>query len=313
MPISGEDKPLVSIIIPAYNAGNYLHQAIESALGQTYPNCEIIVINDGSKDKGETSRIAHSFGNKIRYFEKINGGVSSALNLGIKNMNGEYFSWLSHDDLYEPFKVEHQVRRLAELNFDPTVILFSNYHIINEQSKITSTIKLPKDQLCVFPGAPILLLGIHGCSMLIHKSVFNTVGYFDEALPGTQDYDLWLRTIPFAKYEFMEEPLIMSRWHSEQTSKKLDGYRKECSRFLLRAIRQIHTLIPTEAPEATTTYYRLLATSYAKTPFSKAFLYTAIKWLCEPDPPYRYSQKILSVLSLLRAHLKARKQSLLAL
>ena len=91
------DTPMVSIIIPVYNGANYLREAIDSALAQTYSNFEVIVVNDGSNDGGETDRIATSYGEKIRYFRKENGGVASALNMGIKHMKGDYFSWLSHD------------------------------------------------------------------------------------------------------------------------------------------------------------------------------------------------------------------------
>ena len=78
--------PLVSIVIPAYNASNYLSNAIDSALAQTYKNIEIIVVNDGSKDDGATRKIAESYGDKILYFEKSNGGSSSALNYGINQI-----------------------------------------------------------------------------------------------------------------------------------------------------------------------------------------------------------------------------------
>ncbi len=93
-----KNLPKVSIIIPVYNGEKYVSLAIESALRQTYSNLEIIVVNDGSTDK--TDKICRSYGNKIRYIKKENGGVSTALNVGIDNMTGEYFSWLSHDDLY---------------------------------------------------------------------------------------------------------------------------------------------------------------------------------------------------------------------
>ena len=97
--------PLVSIIIPVYNGEKYMREAIDSALNQTYKNIEVIVVNDGSKDN--TDEIALSYGDKIRYFKKENGGVSTALNLGIKEMKGEYFCWLSHDDVYEYNKVDY--------------------------------------------------------------------------------------------------------------------------------------------------------------------------------------------------------------
>ena len=93
-------NPKFSIIIPVYNGSNYLEEAINSALAQTYQNIEIVVVNDGSNDGGKTETIARSFGDKIRYFSKENGGVSSALNFGIKQMTGEWFAWLSHDDSF---------------------------------------------------------------------------------------------------------------------------------------------------------------------------------------------------------------------
>ena len=109
-------NPLVSIVIPVYNGANFLAEAIDSALAQTYRNLEVIVVNDGSTDGGATERIACSYGDKIRYFSKPNGGVSSALNLGIEKMKGEYFSWLSHDDLYAPDKIENQVNQYGSSN-----------------------------------------------------------------------------------------------------------------------------------------------------------------------------------------------------
>ena len=80
------DAPLVSIIIPVYNGSDYLKEAIESALAQTYSNIEILVVNDGSCDDGKTEEIALSYKDRIRYITKPNGGVSSALNLGIAQM-----------------------------------------------------------------------------------------------------------------------------------------------------------------------------------------------------------------------------------
>src|SRR5258708_2119463 len=98
-------QPLVSIVIPVFNGADFLREAIDSALAQTYPRKEIIVVNDGSTDGGATESITKAFGGKIRYFFKPNGHVASALNYGIANMAGDYFSWLSHDDMYYPNKI----------------------------------------------------------------------------------------------------------------------------------------------------------------------------------------------------------------
>ncbi len=130
-----EFHPLVSIVIPVYNGSNYLREAIDSALAQTYDNIEILVINDGSNDNGATEAIAKSYGDKIRYFSKENGGVATALNMGIENMRGEYFSWLSHDDVYESDKIKVNIEFLNCIKNKNTV-LFSNYKYINEYGDI---------------------------------------------------------------------------------------------------------------------------------------------------------------------------------
>ena len=118
-----EELPKVSIVIPVYNGSDYLDKAIQSALNQSYQNVEIIVVNDGSNDGGKTAEIAGSYGDKIRYIEKENGGVSSALNRGIEAMTGEYFSWLSHDDEYRNEKIEKQVDALRAFKNDRVIAL----------------------------------------------------------------------------------------------------------------------------------------------------------------------------------------------
>ena len=128
-------NPLVSIIIPVYNGSNYLKKAIDSALNQTYSNIEIIVVNDGSTDEGKTEQIAKSYGSKIRYIKKENGGVSSALNEGIREMKGTYFSWLSHDDEYCADKIEKQIESLKKVN-NPRTVALCGTEFIDEKSNV---------------------------------------------------------------------------------------------------------------------------------------------------------------------------------
>ena len=124
-----KEYPLVSVVIPAYNASDYLAEAIDSALAQTYKNIEIIVVNDGSGDNGATEQVAVSYGDKIRYFYKKNGGCASALNYGINVMRGDYFSWLSHDDLYLPAKVENLLKLVIKAKFLKFMLIKLNMDI----------------------------------------------------------------------------------------------------------------------------------------------------------------------------------------
>lgn len=217
-------SPFVSIVIPVYNGANYLKQAIDSALAQTYQNIEILVINDGSSDNGATESIARSYRDKIRYFSKPNGGVASALNLGIRNMRGEYFSWLSHDDWYYPHKLQRQIEALQK-SHNPLQIVYSNFDtfIQNEQRLINRPPKLRTIQDRLQSSVFGLFEGqVHGCTLLIHKSHFERVGLFNESLPTTQDYDLWFRMFLGQRLIYLNESLIVFRFHSEQGSKIYD-------------------------------------------------------------------------------------------
>ena len=218
--MSTEFKPLVSIIIPIYNGSNYMREAIDSALAQTYSNIEILVINDGSSDN--TEDVAKSYNGKIRYFSKENGGVSSALNVGIANMQGEYFSWLSHDDFYAPDKIE---RNIVALKDEPIRIAYSDYDSIDEKGRYLGTIsakKLHRSANYEFGIFPIICGLVHGCSLLIHRSHFERVGVFDENLKTTQDYDLWFKMFRGQRLVYIPEPLIKGRIHKKQTGLNSD-------------------------------------------------------------------------------------------
>ncbi|SBW10936.1 Glycosyltransferase [uncultured delta proteobacterium] len=207
--------PLVSIIIPVYKGADYMREAIDSALAQTYDNCEVIVVNDGSPDNGETERIALSYGDRIRYFAKENGGVATALNLGIREMRGEYFSWLSHDDLYLPEKVAMQVEALRRLP-DRRVILYSDFYYMDAQGVVTGEYCFPD----IEPGAMFCHLyensSLHGCSLLIPRCAFDRVGFFPEHLKTTQDYELWFAMARVYSFVRIPHRLIQFRLHEAQ-------------------------------------------------------------------------------------------------
>src|SRR3989304_6615985 len=130
----GTENPKVSIIIPVYNTEKYVQDAIESAINQTYDNLEIIVVNDGSTD--ESLEIIKKYEDKIKIISKENGGTASALNTGIKTMTGEWFKWLSADDILYPNSVEELISATKKIKDPKKTIFYSNYSYMDSKSNI---------------------------------------------------------------------------------------------------------------------------------------------------------------------------------
>jgi glycosyltransferase involved in cell wall biosynthesis len=205
--------------------------AIDSALGQDYDNVEVIVVNDGSTDN--TDLIARGYGDKIRYFSKENGGVSTALNLAIQNAKGEYISWLSHDDYYLPNKVSRQIEELRKLESREKILICGGciYLDLISNMKINSIFLDCRDGVLNKIDTLKFMYAdqAHICSFLIPSEAFHNVDFFDTKLCATQDFYLWFKFI-HAGYLFFYIPefLMVSRIHNQQVSVvKLNTCRKE--------------------------------------------------------------------------------------
>lgn len=234
-------KPKVSIIIPVYNGSNYVKEAIESALKQTYENIEVIVINDGSNDKDRTKKACLSFGKKIRYYEKENGGVSTALNFGISKMNGDYFSWLSHDDLYLPNKVETEINYLVDNNLvNKKIILYSDYGVIDSASKFLFDRVLDHEMLKEKPEYSLLRAAINGLTLLIPKQAFKEIDLFNEELRAVQDYELWYRMMDKYRFIHLPEVLVQTRIHPNQVTNTSPKVRSEGNEFWTMMIKSLN-------------------------------------------------------------------------
>ena len=239
-------NPLVTIIIPVYNGTNFMAEAIDSAIAQTYKNIEIIVVNDGSTDGGETEKLALSYGDRIRYISKENGGVSSALNLALQNAKGEWFSWLSHDDLYYPNKIEVQIAFINGLiDQNPSIDL----HKIALHSATVSidkngrTIKKPNYKNVDLVENPkkviidnIFDYKLSGCSFLVPVNSFNEIGGFREDIRTVSDVEYWYRLI-FDGYQFFclkNDRLVKNRSHGKQVGKtKVELFNTELSNLYI--------------------------------------------------------------------------------
>lgn len=230
--------PLVSIVIPVYNGGDYLSRAIESALNQTYDNKEIIVVNDGSVDDHATRNIALSYGPAIRYFEKSNGGVASALNFALTEMRGEYFSWLSHDDEYGPEKIQSQVNFLASLK-SKDVVLYTDFFLIDKQSRVCGIYEINNAETGE-SLLPIIYGFINGCTLLIPKTAFDKAGAFNEDDITVQDYDMWFRIAKYCEFLHIPTAHVSYRIHELQASRqKKDVQDKEADQLFTRIITSL--------------------------------------------------------------------------
>lgn len=223
--MSKEFIPKVSIVIPVYNGSDYLEDAIISALNQTYKNIEIIVVDDGSDDNGATWAIIEKYSKRIRGFRKQNGGVSSALNFGIKQMTGEYFSWLSHDDYYLPKKIEKSVDVLAQnIENADKLIAYVDGNFVNPEKKKIKSFKKFFRPIRIYTGLEAADIvsrkgTLFGCSLLIPKNAFDKSGLFDENLRYSQDalmwYRLFMNDFSICSSDYLG---VLSRIHSRQVT-----------------------------------------------------------------------------------------------
>lgn len=212
----GDASLLVSIVIPVYNGASYLAQAIDSALAQTWPHVEIIVVDDGSDDDGETARIAAGYGDRIRYHYKANGGVATAINTGIQLMRGHYFSWLSHDDLFMPDKIECQIQAL--LAHGGPAMAFGDYGTMDADGNNRVDYRIGHLHVPSQPLLGLMSYMVNGCAVLVHRDCLEGQ-WLDPGLPSTQDYDLWLRIA--SRYPLIHVPgiAVYSRQHAAQGSR----------------------------------------------------------------------------------------------
>jgi glycosyltransferase involved in cell wall biosynthesis len=235
-------NPKVSIVIPFYNC-SYVDQAIQSALDQTYENIEIIVVDDGSVK--HTEKI-EPFKDKIIYLQKENGGTATALNLGIQSATGDYFAWLSSDDVFLPEKISKQISYMLANNAD---FSFANYDYVDKDNNLLihwsgkrfSNINEVNEFF--LEGNPV-----NGCTVVMKKDIFDRVGYFNPILRYTHDYDMWFRILLNGyRLHYIDEILIRFRSHEESGTKKYQPQIKQEMfivetnyRPLLREFNKLH-------------------------------------------------------------------------
>ena len=216
-------SPLVSVIIPTYNRGWIIGEAVDSVLAQEYPNTELIVVDDGSTDA--TDAVLAAYGNRIRLLRQKNRGVSAARNAGIRAAAGGLIAFLDSDDLWLPAKLGRQV---AFFQQHPDAVACQT-----EETWIRNGVRVNPGKRHRKPSGMIFIPSLELClvspsAVMIRRRLFDQVGLFDEDLPACEDYDMWLRISCRYPIHRMTDALIIKRGgHSDQLSRQpgLDRYR----------------------------------------------------------------------------------------
>ena len=232
--------PLISVIIPAYNAEKTIKQTIESVLDQTFSDFEIIVINDGSQDS--TLDIVSSTPDpRIKVFSYPNAGPQKSRNRGWGTASGEYVSFLDADDLWTPDKLEAQLKALQENPEAAVAYSWTDY--IDESGQL-----LPQHVYGNFTGdiyVKLLLADFvgNGSNPLIRKQALAEVGGFDELLVAGQDWDMWVRLA--SKYSFVAVPSVHILYRVSGNSWSTNLARREAGfkRVIEKAIAQTPELL----------------------------------------------------------------------
>jgi glycosyltransferase involved in cell wall biosynthesis len=208
------DTPLVSVIVPAYNAEPFLADAVASVLRQTWKKVEVIVVNDGSSDG--TSALADRLAladPRVRVVHRENGGLSSARNAGIAAAQGEFLCFLDADDALLPDKVERQLAFLSQ--FPSCDLVYSDHYVGDSASTPLLLVcrrppPLPADELLTHLNwfAPF--------SPLLRAQLVKRVGGFDERLAASEDWDFWIRASRCGVLTYLPGPVGVYRLHPGQ-------------------------------------------------------------------------------------------------
>ena len=216
-------KPTVSIVIPTYNCEAYIAETLDSVLGQTFTDLELIVVDDGSTDR--TCEIVASHGSSVRLLAQTNSGVCAARNYGIREASGRYICLMDHDDYWLPEKLALQ---LEQMLLHPEVgLVYSTFiwwHPDGEgvfpNPESFNIEEMPGGIDEEFSGwiYHLLLLDcwIFTSAALIRSEVFKKYGVFDESLPYSEDWDLWLRICREYQVIKLNKPLTLYRQHPKQ-------------------------------------------------------------------------------------------------
>lgn len=213
--------PRVSVVIPTYNRRDVVREAIASVTAQTYPDVEVIVVDDGSDDgTAEVVSEFHEF-DEVQYVHQANRGVSAARNVGVARARGDLIAFLDSDDVWQPDKLAHQVAFFQE-HSDAQICQTDEIWLRNG-ARVNPHRKHRKTGGDIFARSLELCL-VSPSAVMMRRALFERAGGFDETLPVCEDYDLWLRITARMPVHFIALPLVVKRGgHADQLSHRFWG------------------------------------------------------------------------------------------
>ena len=274
-------RPLVSVVIPAYNVAHYLPTALDSLLAQSLVNFEALIVDDGSTD--DTAAVAQEYVTRDRRFQllqKPNGGLSSARNHGMAAARSDYIALLDADDAYHPEKLRSHVERLDS---NPEIsVVYSASKIIRNDGQRT-WMQLSGKPLYSDPLLSLLCKNFigNGSNGIFRQSLLAQIGNFDESLRSCEDIDFWLRIASLDSSQFYREPrpLTYYRVRPSGLSFNLPQMEETCNRVLDAALARSPQRNAPFMPTAFAYMYRYLARmALTSGDLSQAEVYISQAW-----------------------------------
>ncbi len=226
-----DTKRSVSVVIPSFNCGRFIREAVDSALAQTVPPLEVIVVDDGSTDNTSEVMACYATKPQVCYLHQKNAGPSRARNSGIRAAQGEFIAFLDADDRWKPDKLERQLDKFTDDNIG---VVFSGSRVFDE-SGIRSE-HLAKESSCaeILPSL-VTSTTFFPSSAVVRKQCFETCGLFDESLKKVEDREMWIRLAKQYRFGCVPDCLVDYRLHASALNMQTNGMEEAFHETLRRA------------------------------------------------------------------------------
>jgi glycosyltransferase involved in cell wall biosynthesis len=232
MKMNNSDAEKVSVVIPVYNAEAYLEQTLESVFAQTYPNIEIVIVDDGSKDG--SIALLEKYADRVRLVRQANSGAAAARNHGVQEASGVWIAFLDADDIWAPDKIEHQLRVCGNYAWSHTDSIFLGG--VNDGRKDSGFTKKHQGQVL----REVMCENFIGTStLMIRREIFLNSGGFDESFRSIHDWELWTRLASKHALGYVDAPLLTYRVHSVSVSRNTRKTLPNHIRVIEKAFSQV--------------------------------------------------------------------------